>query len=156
MAARNWRLIDIDQYEDGILTLDDLVDPDPRSPQEAASQAKSKSSEVRSLLQKNDTVGALTVALSEPPYGSALEEAKNTTFATVLSVLNSTRSADIPKVLSALDAASQDNLMKYIYKGMAQIDENSHCAVLLNWHEKLTEVAGVGCIVRTMADHRTV
>jgi hypothetical protein len=52
MAARNWRLIDIDQYEDGILTMEDLVDPDPRSPQEAASEAKNKSSEVRSLLQK--------------------------------------------------------------------------------------------------------
>lgn len=63
---------------------------------------------------------------------------QSTTFATVLSVLNSTRSADIAKVLSSLDAASQDNLMKYIYKGMAQIDENSHCAVLLNWHEKVS------------------
>jgi actin related protein 2/3 complex subunit 5 len=52
MAARNWRLIDIDQYEDGALTLDELVDPDPRSPEEAASQAKSKSAEVRSALQK--------------------------------------------------------------------------------------------------------
>lgn len=52
MAARNWRLIDIDQYEEGALTLEELVDPDPRSPQEAASQAKSKSSEVRTLMQK--------------------------------------------------------------------------------------------------------
>jgi len=45
--------------------------------------------------------------------------------------------ADIAKVLSSLDAPSQDNLMKYIYKGMSNIDENSHCAVLLNWHEKV-------------------
>ena len=52
MAARNWRLIDIDQYEDGNLTAEELVDPDPRSPAEAASQAKSKGGEVRSLLQK--------------------------------------------------------------------------------------------------------
>ena len=66
-----------------------------------------------------------------------IPELQDTTFATVLSVLNSTRSADIPKVLSSLDAASQDNLMKYIYKGMSNIDENSHCSVLLNWHEKV-------------------
>jgi hypothetical protein len=69
--------------------------------------------------------------------------------------------------------------MKYIYKGMEALDESSNCAVLLNWHEKvgsfmftsivtgllisshmplkqLTELAGVGCIVRTMADHRLV
>lgn len=52
MSTRNWRLIDIDQYEDGALTVDELVDPDPRSPQEAASQAKSKAGEVRSALQR--------------------------------------------------------------------------------------------------------
>jgi len=29
-------------------------------------------------------------------------------------------------------------------------------SVLLSWHEKLVEVAGVGCIVRVMTDRRTV
>ncbi|KAJ6166835.1 hypothetical protein N7470_002282 [Penicillium chermesinum] len=29
-------------------------------------------------------------------------------------------------------------------------------SVLLNWHEKLVEVAGTGCIVRVMTDRRTV
>lgn len=106
MATRNWRLIDVDQYEDGNLTMEELVDPDPRTYSEAASEAKQKSGEVRSLLQKcvlpaclpgcaalcgyrvaadavvgllaprNDTAGALSVALSQPPYGLALEEAR--------------------------------------------------------------------------------
>lgn len=103
MATRNWRLIDVDQYEDGNLTMEELVDPDPRTYSEAANEAKQKSGEVRSLLQKyvgplfrsstlcgcaatdtdtvvhaprNDTAGALSVALSQPPYGSALEEAR--------------------------------------------------------------------------------
>lgn len=48
----NHRLIDIDAYEDGNLTAEELVDPDPRSPAEAASQAKKKSGEVRSMLMK--------------------------------------------------------------------------------------------------------
>lgn len=53
MAARNWRTIDIDALDpEGQLTVDELVDPDPRSPQEAASQAKSKSSDVRGALQR--------------------------------------------------------------------------------------------------------
>jgi hypothetical protein len=53
MAARNWRTIDIDALDpEGQLTADELVDPDPRSPQEAASQAKSKSSDVRGALQR--------------------------------------------------------------------------------------------------------
>lgn len=72
--------------------------------------------------------------------------------------------------------------MKYLYKGMASVEEGGNCSVILNWHEKvrrlhprsdstgiraislircfcnvqLTEVAGVGCIVRTMADFRAV
>ena len=29
-------------------------------------------------------------------------------------------------------------------------------SVLLSWHEKLVEVAGMGCIVRVMTDRRTV
>ena len=29
-------------------------------------------------------------------------------------------------------------------------------SVLLSWHEKLVEIAGVGCIVRVMTDRRTV
>ncbi|KAF2101848.1 Arp2/3 complex subunit Arc16 [Rhizodiscina lignyota] len=78
-----------------------------------------------------------------------------------------------------------DCLMKYIYKGMAQASPSSGSkgtmtrqatggfsqiqgrvgagegsghtmGVLLSWHEKLVEIAGVGCIVRVMTDRRTV
>ncbi|OAL29208.1 hypothetical protein AYO20_09261 [Fonsecaea nubica] len=82
-------------------------------------------------------------------------------------------------------AALGDTLMKYIYKGMAsgsstgsskgvspqvtgtgfsQIQSRNFgeggggqvMSVLLSWHEKLTEVVGVGGIVRVMSDRRTV
>ncbi|KAF2091526.1 Arp2/3 complex 16 kDa subunit ARPC5 [Saccharata proteae CBS 121410] len=77
-----------------------------------------------------------------------------------------------------------DALMKYLYKGMAQSSSHSSgqknmtpqntgfsqisarigggegggqaMSVLLSWHEKLVEIAGLGCIVRVMADRRTV
>lgn len=76
-----------------------------------------------------------------------------------------------------------DCLMKYIYKGMAQAtppsgskgmspqstgfsqiqgrvgaaEGSGHAmSVLLSWHEKLVEIAGLGCIVRVMTDRRTV
>jgi len=157
MAIKNWRTIDIDALDpEGSLMAEELVDPDPRSPAEAQSQAKSKSLEVRSALQRNDIAGALTIALENPPYGDALQEARATTLATVLSILNSTKATDISPAIKLLDPAAQDNLMKYLYKGMANVDEGANCSVLLNWHEKLTEAAGVGCIVRTMSDYRVV
>ena len=106
---------------------------------------------------RNDTAGALTTALTDAPYGSALEEAKvrmfarqsysedladccwlqTTSLATVLSVLNTTRSTDIAKVVQALDPTAQDTLMKYLYKGMQSVEEGGNCSVLLNWHEKV-------------------
>ncbi|KAL7005621.1 arp2/3 complex subunit [Cystobasidiomycetes sp. EMM_F5] len=155
MAARNWRTIDIDALDpEGQLTADELVDPDPRSPAVALDQARSKSQEARSALQRSDPSGALAAALVDAPYGSALAEASSLTLQTVLSVLNTVRANDISKVVTALDPSTQDQLMKYLYKGMASVEEGSNCSVLLNWHEKLTEVAGIGCIVRTMSDHR--
>jgi actin related protein 2/3 complex, subunit 5 len=83
-------------------------------------------------------------------------------------------------------AALGDTLMKYLYKGMAgssgtgssknmspqatggggfsQIQARNfgeggggqQMSVLLSWHEKLTEVVGLGGIVRVMSDRRTV
>jgi actin related protein 2/3 complex subunit 5 len=76
-----------------------------------------------------------------------------------------------------------DVLMKYIYKGMASGNPGSTASkvtpqstgfsqvsgrpasneptaaamsVLLSWHEKVVEVAGLGCIGRTMSDWRRV
>ncbi|MCJ1351497.1 MAG: hypothetical protein MMC33_001481 [Icmadophila ericetorum] len=79
-----------------------------------------------------------------------------------------------------------DVLMKYLYKGMAIAPSSSQgtlspqatggfsqigsrnigggggegggqaMSVLLSWHEKVVEVAGLGCVVRAMCDRRTV
>ena len=83
-------------------------------------------------------------------------------------------------------SALGDTLMKYIYRGMASGSSTSSSgkgvspqatgsgfsqitsrnfgeggggqvmSVLLSWHEKLTEVVGVGGVVRVMCDRRTV
>ena len=50
------------------------------------------------------------------------------------------------------------------YKGMAKKDApqvgsggaSGGMSVLLSWHEKVVEVAGLGCIARTMSDWRKV
>lgn len=41
---------------------------------------------------------------------------QNLTTTAVLSILNSTRSTDIPAILKNLDGAQQDRLMAYLYK----------------------------------------
>lgn len=153
----NFRKIDVDAYDEDVLLETELYDPDPRGPQQAVEDAKAKTAAVRSSLTKGDTVGALVTILDNPPYGPNADEAKNLTLQTVVTVLNSTKSTDIPNVVKSLPAEAQDTLMKYLYKGMGMPGWGDVSgSVLLGWHEKLTEVAGTGCIVRAMTDRRLV
>ncbi|KIK63575.1 hypothetical protein GYMLUDRAFT_221735 [Collybiopsis luxurians FD-317 M1] len=149
-----FRKIDIDAFDEDVIQESELYEADPRDPAQVFEEAKARQASVRSLLSKNDIVGALVTALDNAPYGPNVEEAKTISLQTLLGILNSTKSTDISNVVQSLTMDSQDTLMKYLYKGMAMADSNA--SVLLSWHEKLTEVAGTGCIVRTMTDRRTV
>lgn len=64
---------------------------------------------------------------------------QNTALSTLLSILLTTKSADVPALVRKLEPTEQDTLMKYLYKGMAAPDESggNACAVLLSWHEKV-------------------
>ncbi|KAH9176115.1 arp2/3 complex subunit [Lactarius sanguifluus] len=153
----NFRKIDVDAYDEDVLLETELYDPDPREPQQVVEDAKAKAVAVRTSLAKGDTVGALVTILDNPPYGPNIDEAKNLTLQTVVTVLNSTKSTDIPNVVKLLPVEAQDTLMKYLYKGMGLPGWGDVSgSVLLGWHEKLTEVAGTGCIVRAMTDRRLV
>jgi len=152
-----FRKIDIDKYEEDVILETDLYDADPRNPAQVLDAAKSKSAAVRGFLSKGDMAGALVSVLEDAPYGPNVDEAKNLNLQTIVSVLNSTKSTDIPGVVKALPPDAQDTLMKYLYKGMAISGWGDVSgSVLLGWHEKLTEAAGVGCIVRAMTDRRLV
>ncbi|KAI4521970.1 ARP2/3 complex 16 kDa subunit (p16-Arc) [Schizophyllum commune Tattone D] len=153
----NFRKIDIDAYDEDIIQESELYDADPRDPAAVLDEAKQRQVAVRSALSKNDAAGALTIALENAPYGPNVEEAKLITLNTILSILNATRSNEISGVVRALPQDAQDTLMKYLYKGMSTAGMGDTSGnVLLGWHEKLTEAAGTGCIVRTMTDRRTV
>ncbi|KAF8588105.1 arp2/3 complex subunit [Ramaria rubella] len=152
-----FRKIDIDAFDEDTLLESELYEPDPRDPGTVLSDAKQKQSAVRSALSRGDIAGALTAVLEDAPYGPNVEEAKTITLQTLLLVLNSTKATDIPPIVKSLLPDAQDTLMKYIYKGMAMSGWGDVSgSVLLTWHEKLTEVAGTGCIVRVMTDRRAV
>ncbi|WRT66425.1 uncharacterized protein IL334_003381 [Kwoniella shivajii] len=158
MSEFAFRKINIDALEEDVLLPSDLYDPDPRGEQDVLSDAQQKSSEVRNLISRGDIAGALNTVLSDPPYGEGVDEAKDLTKNSLLLILNSTRASEIQGILKSLGQEQQDHLMAYIYKGMAAIGQGSDVSgsVLLNWHAQLTEVAGVGCIVRVMTDRRTL
>ncbi|KIK90484.1 hypothetical protein PAXRUDRAFT_831677 [Paxillus rubicundulus Ve08.2h10] len=153
----SFRKIDVDAYDEDVLHESELYEPDPRDSAQVLSDTKQQQAAVRNSLNKGDITGALNIALDSPPYGLGVEEAKNLALQTVVSVLNSTKATDIPNVLRSLAQNEQDTLMKYIYKGMGMPGWGDVSgSVLLGWHEKLTEVAGTGCIVRVMTDRRIV
>ncbi|KAJ7585083.1 arp2/3 complex 16 kDa subunit [Mycena floridula] len=152
-----FRKIDIDIYDEDILQESELYDADPRDPAQVLDESKQRQVAVRSSLAKNNIVEALSIVLENAPYGPNVEEAKTVTLQTLLTILNTTKAVEIPNVIKALSQEDQDTLMKYLYKGMGMPGWGDISgSVLLGWHEKLTEIAGTGCIVRTMTDRRTV
>ncbi|KAG9303285.1 hypothetical protein G9A89_013611 [Geosiphon pyriformis] len=156
----SFRSIDIDALDEDQLAERELFEFSKggaveKTPEEANSAVQSKGTEVRNLLQRGNIASALSIAIDDPPYGLNKEHAKDQNTKIVMEVLNSTKAADIPGLLKSLSNTQQDTLMKYIYRGMTN-PETFPSAVLLNWHEKLTEVAGVGCIVRVITDRKTV
>ncbi|KAF7795743.1 hypothetical protein EIP86_006910 [Pleurotus ostreatoroseus] len=153
----NFRKIDIDQYDEDVLFEHELYEPDPRDPAQVLSDTKQKATAIRGFLSKGDIAGALTTVLEGAPYGPNVEEARNLNLQTLVTILNSTKATEIPGVIRSLSEDAQDTLMKYLYKGMGLPGWGDVSgSVLLGWHEKLTEVAGTGCIVRAMTDRRLV
>lgn len=79
------------------------------------------------------------------------------TLASLLDVLNSTKSSDIAALVRALSVDEQDALMKFIYKGLGT-PETAASSVLLGWHEKVSgprarpETGACRCRVLRSAD----
>ncbi|KAJ4517752.1 hypothetical protein HRR78_003590 [Exophiala dermatitidis] len=156
--------------------------PAPSTSAEAAQIGQ----QVRQLLRAGDSLGALQSALETAPLAGddAAKQVHLTTVLEVLQgIRQSDVSRILGEMLKQPGGpALGDTLMKYIYKGgssnkamspqvtgsqsggFSQIHARNFgeggggqvMSVLLSWHEKLTEVVGVGGIVRVMSDRRTV
>lgn len=72
-----------------------------------------------------------------------------------MSILLATRAGDMASVTKELTIEQQDVLMAYIYKGLGH-PEKYASGTLLQWHDKLAETAGTGCIVRVLSDKRGI
>ncbi|KHN97356.1 Arp2/3 complex subunit [Metarhizium album ARSEF 1941] len=175
-----WRIIKIDAYNEDSSVNFDTSTLHPPQPEISEAEVRQLSGQVRQLLRGGDAEGALRGCLETPVYNGS-EAAK-----TIIEVLQSIKASDMSPLLKSVyespgGSESLDVLMKYIYKGMAAgqpkpasrvtpqstggfgarpgaSNEPAAAAmsVLLSWHEKLVDVAGLGCIGRTMTDWRRV
>eukprot|EP01018_Ginkgo_biloba_P013778 Gb_00790 [translate_table: standard] len=108
-----------------------------------------KSRQVERLLRLSRHTEALRTALEDSPTRTRDERCKSANWIVVHRVLMASK--DVDALFASLDPEYYDILMKYLYRGLATGDRPT-CDQCLRFHEKLTERAGLGCIVRALAD----
>ncbi|KAL8064108.1 hypothetical protein ABFX02_01G070100 [Erythranthe guttata] len=119
----------------------DFVDAD--NAEAIISRIEHKSGKIESLLKQYKPVEALKTALEGSPPQTKDERCK--VHRAIMAI------KDVDSLFSSLDAEYSDVLMKYLYRGLSTGDRPT-CDQCLRTHEKLTEKAGLGCILRSLAD----
>ena len=116
-----------------------------------------RTKEVESLIARSQGKDAVLCAIKDAPAGSKNQQAKDNNYKTVVKALNAVKEADIRAVVEqvhkTMGESGSDILMKYVCRALAEADS---CGTMLKYHAALVEVAGLGCIVRTMTDRKTV
>ena len=126
------------------------------SEEQYASDLKAKQGSVKSLLTSHDKKGALEAALRKPPLASKEQGIKDSTTELVASVLNQVSENEIESVLAPLNNDLLDVLMKYLYRIMQDSDKGTNYGVILKMHDAIHSKAGIGSIVRTITERKTV
>ncbi|XP_057808377.1 actin-related protein 2/3 complex subunit 5A-like isoform X1 [Salvia miltiorrhiza] len=108
-----------------------------------------KSRKIENLLKQYKPVEALKTALEGSPPAIKDERCKSANWIVVHRAIMAIK--DVDSLFSALDPEYYDVLMKYIYRGLSTGDRPT-CDQCLRIHEKLSERAGLGCILRCLAD----
>ncbi|PTB70966.1 Arp2/3 complex 16 kDa subunit ARPC5 [Trichoderma citrinoviride] len=159
-----WRTVNID-----ILTEDSSVNFDtstlrPPQPEIAEADVRALASQVRQLLRGGDAEGALRGCLETPVYNGT-DAAKEAHLQTIIEVLHYKGMASGAPASAVSAGLKSPAKMTPQSTGFSQIGSrpgvsnepaSAAMSVLLSWHEKLVEVAGLGCIGRTMTDWRRV
>ncbi|ERN00185.1 hypothetical protein AMTRI_Chr13g116070 [Amborella trichopoda] len=108
-----------------------------------------KSRQIERLLRLSRPVEALKTALEGSPPKTIDERCKSANWIVVHRAMMAIK--DVDALFSSLDPEYYDILMKYLYRGLATGDRPT-CDQCLRIHERLTERAGLGCILRALAD----
>jgi actin related protein 2/3 complex subunit 5 len=114
--------------------------------------ARARASRVQQLTTQKKFTEAVFAALENPPVNGS-DSAKQLNAQTVFMALQACSKADLSKAVQSLTPELEDNLMKYVYRGLAIPQNNS---TLLEWHAQLVAKAGNGCIIRALTDRKTV
>eukprot|EP00161_Ancyromonas_sigmoides_P001676 TRINITY_DN11436_c0_g1_i1.p2 TRINITY_DN11436_c0_g1~~TRINITY_DN11436_c0_g1_i1.p2 ORF type:complete len:162 (+),score=68.05 TRINITY_DN11436_c0_g1_i1:57-488(+) len=116
--------------------------------------AQARAKDVEGMLASSNIAGALARSLEDPPCDAKSDDTpKNLSAEAVARVLAQVKEPEIKKYLGGLDAAQRDLLMKYVYRALRL---NLNAGHMFKWHAEIVAVAGVGCIVRAMADRKSV
>jgi len=116
-------------------------------------QFNTRQRDVNNQLNMGNLSAALKTALQDPPLGCKDQALRDQNSALVTSVLVATKEADIKKNVDSLSPDELDVLMKYIYRGL---EDGENSTSLLKWHAATFDKGGLGCIVRAMAERRTI
>jgi len=117
---------------------------------EIESQIEKIKSEAEGLLSQSNPLKALQVAITAP--APRLAEGKSDKIAvTIGNILTNIKDNETGKYVDTLNLDERTNLMKFIYRGMAQ---GSNCGALLKWHAALFDKDGVGVIMRVATDRK--
>ncbi|KAM7275457.1 hypothetical protein ACFE04_017323 [Oxalis oulophora] len=108
-----------------------------------------KSIKIETLLKQSRPLEALKTALEGSHLVIGDERCKSANWIAVHRAIMAVK--DVDAVLASLEPEYYDILMKYVYRGLSTGDRPT-CDQCLRIHEKLTERAGLGCILRCLAD----
>lgn len=125
------------------------------SEEELSAAVTARKGQVAGMLSGDKTT-ALRVALTDPPVTSKSQETKSINCNTVGDVIAAVGEGEIDSVIEKLEMAECDILMKYIYKLLGDTAHSDKPGVMLKWHAKLLKKTGMGAIVRSMTDRKTV
>ena len=145
MSNVNWRSINVAQY------FEDMY--------EEPEEVKWDNSGVETLIENNDYQGALFELCSNPPE-NAIEVSKAEARGYFCKILSKTKNSEFSSFVKTLDPFQLTNCMKYIYVAFEQDEVKKSGGKLngklLQWHGKVKDLGGVGCVVRAMVSRATL